>query len=87
MMSSDETIAYELAGSKLKEIAQRKADSMIVACPSCCIAFENNQRIAAKAVNISLSIPVIYYTQLVGLALGMSDKELGFEFNRIPLKI
>lgn len=39
-----------------------------------------------KSVNTNLTVPVIYYTQLVGLSIGMSDEELGFELNRIPLK-
>ncbi|MCX8027434.1 MAG: CoB--CoM heterodisulfide reductase iron-sulfur subunit B family protein [Thermodesulfovibrionales bacterium] len=86
MMSADESIAYQLAGSKLKDIAEKGADALIVACPSCCVAFENNQKIACKAVDTTLSMPVLYYTQLMGLAIGMSDKELGFEFNRVAFK-
>ncbi len=63
------------------------SEAMLVACPSCCVAYENNQKISAKAVQSSLAIPVLYYTQLIGLSMEISEKELGFEFNRIPFKV
>jgi heterodisulfide reductase subunit B len=28
-------------------------------------------------------VPVVYYPQILGLALGMSSKDLGFKLNRV----
>jgi heterodisulfide reductase subunit B len=29
------------------------------------------------------NLPVLYFTQVIGLALGLTEEELAFEFNRI----
>ena len=58
---------------------------MVVACPSCCIAYENNQKLIGKKVGKEFNLPVLYFTQVVGLAMGLSEKELGFELNRIKV--
>jgi heterodisulfide reductase subunit B len=29
------------------------------------------------------NLPVLYFTQVIGLAIGLDEKDLGFEFNRV----
>ena len=83
IMGTAEDISFRLAAEKLEYLSSRGVDAMVVACPSCCIAYENNQKLVGKRVGKEFNLPVLYFTQVIGLAMGLSEKDLGFEFNRI----
>lgn len=83
IMGTAEDISFKLAAEKLECLSNKGVDAMVVACPSCCIAYENNQRLAGKRAGKEFYLPVLYFTQVIGLAMGLSEKDLGFEFNRI----
>ncbi len=78
-----EDLSMNLAGEKLDALTNRGADAMVVACPSCCIAYENNQQLVGRKMGKEFNLPVLYFTQVIGRALGLTDEELAFEFNRI----
>ena len=48
-----------------------------LACPLCHSNLDLRQRKIEKFLGIDLEIPVLYFTQLLGLAFGYSAKELG----------
>lgn len=56
-------------------------------CPYCIDMLDGKQD-AAKTItgDQSLSIPALYYTQLLGLALGLSERELGINLNMSPVE-
>lgn len=83
IMGTAEDISFKLASEKLECLSNSGVDAMVLACPSCCIAYENNQKLAGKKTGKELNLPVLYFTQVIGLALGLSTEDLGFEFNRI----
>lgn len=78
-----EDVSTKLAAEKLEALTNRGVDAMVVACPSCCIAYENNQQLVGKKVGREFNLPVLYFTQVLGSALGLKEEDLGFEFNRI----
>jgi len=78
-----EDISTKLAAEKLETLTSRGADAMVVACPSCCIAYENNQQLVGKKVGKEFNLPILFFTQVLGRALGLKEEDLGFEFNRI----
>ncbi len=39
-----------------------------------------------KRYDLGFSVPVVFFTQLLGLALGMSEKELGFARVMVPVE-
>jgi heterodisulfide reductase subunit B len=45
--------------------------------------YEGQQKKIAKASGLDLKVPVVYYPQVLGLALGFSPDELGFKLNRV----
>jgi heterodisulfide reductase subunit B len=55
------------------------AECIVVACPMCQISLDVRQADMEKLLDKKYDMPVIYITQLVGLALGLSPKALGFE--------
>ncbi len=85
IMGTAENISFRLAAEKLECLSNKGVDAMVVACPSCCIAYENNQKLVGKRVGKEFNLPVLYFTQVIGLAMGLSEKDLGFEFNRIKV--
>ena len=75
-----------LRGEKLLAISRRGFDGMITICPLCQHSYETRQKRIAKIFKKDVSIPVIYYTQLFGLSLGMTPEELGLNLNASPVE-
>jgi heterodisulfide reductase subunit B2 len=63
----------------LKSIRKAGADAMVTVCPACHMQFD----LVAGAKLRDLRIPVLHYTQLLGLAQGLSPSELGLGENRV----
>ncbi len=72
-------IASEMTGNILS--SAKKADAQVVslACPMCHTVLDGYQNIAGRILKEELEIPVLYFTQLLGLALGLKPKELGID--------
>ena len=67
-------------GHKLLAMAREAgADCLAVACPLCQVNLDLRQGDAAKAHGALPATPILYITQLLGLALGLSQKELGLD--------
>lgn len=68
-----------LSGNILSLAANFQADALVVACPLCQMNLDLRQEQAMKAVGGKFSIPVLYFTQLLGLAFGCSPARLGLD--------
>jgi len=53
------------------------ADCLALACPMCHVNLDLRQQDALATLSDKAETPVLYLTQLVGLALGLSESELG----------
>jgi len=83
ILGFDEETALLLTSQKLDHITEAGADAMVLICPFCAIMYEANQRRAAKLRGATYEVPVLYYSQILGLALGFSMEEMGFKLNRV----
>lgn len=82
--ASDTDIVLDLGGQVLKSARQAGAEAIVVACPMC----QSNLDMRQKAMGLNFRMPIIYFTQLMGLALGYKAGQLGINklFNSpIPL--
>ena len=70
-------IALKLSGEILEDAKASGADLVAVACPLCQSNLDLRQRNIEKYAGIDLEIPVLYFTQILGLALGYSAGALG----------
>jgi heterodisulfide reductase subunit B len=77
--------ALSLAGIKLSVLQNLAVDGLVVSCPDCGLMFDYKQKDAGTIVGAKLSLPVVYYTQLLGLALGMEQEKLGLHLNQSPV--
>ena len=65
---------------RILELATRlSCDAIVVCCPLCQMNLDLRQDQASRAYKRTFSMPVLYYTQLLGLALGLQPSELGLE--------
>lgn len=67
------------SGRILALAADMNVDAIAVACPLCQMNLDLRQAQAAKAVGVPLHMPVLYFTQLMGLAFGFEPASLGLE--------
>jgi len=81
-----EETALAITRVKLDAVAGAGVDAMVVVCPFCSVMLEGNQKRIEKAAGREYKLPVLYYPQLLGLALGFGAKELGLQLNRIKAK-
>jgi succinate dehydrogenase / fumarate reductase cytochrome b subunit len=65
------------AGTHLGDAKDADADCVVTPCPLCHLNLDMQQPLANKAVGRKLDMPVLHLPQLVGLALGLSPKDLG----------
>lgn len=77
--------ALTFTGLKLKAIQDHGFDGLVVSCPACHTMFDAKQRVAGATVGSKLSLPVLYYTQLLGVAMGINEEKLGLHLNRSPV--
>ena len=76
----------DIAAEKLKAVKRRGFDGLVTTCPFCFKVYDNKQRaIAATSGDRELEVPVFYYTQLLGLAMGLKQEELGLDLNQSPV--
>jgi len=85
LMLSHPDAAFTFTGLKLKAVQESGADALVDSCPSCQNMFDVRQKSAAATTGAKLNMPVIYYTQLLGLAMGISQEKLGLNLNRSPI--
>jgi len=85
LMLSHPDSALSLAGTKLNAVQALSVDGLIVSCPDCGLMFDSKQKDAATTAGVKLNLPVIYYTQLLGLALGIEQEKLGLNLNQSPV--
>ena len=68
--------SLQQAGRHLGDAKDADADCLVTPCPLCHLNLDMQQPLANKAVGRVLDMPVLHLPQLVGLALGLSPKEL-----------
>lgn len=74
-ISSD--TAFELIRRLLHNAAEYKADVIATLCPMCQLNLDAYQPRVNRHFGTDYNLPVLYFTQLIGLALGMPPESLG----------
>ncbi len=83
VLGVEEATALKIAALKLDHIKASGADALVLICPFCNIMYEGNQKKIEKQSETEFNLPVLYYPQVLGLALGIPPDELGFRMNRV----
>ena len=62
------------------------AEAIVVACPLCQANLDMRQRQIEKEYNRDYNLPILYFTQLMGLTFGLEPASLGLEKHAIDAK-
>ncbi len=81
--SGNVAVSLEMLEHKLACIRKAGVDCIVNACPFCHLQFDRGQLAVNERFGTDYSIPVLHYSQLLGLALGFSPDELGIEQNAV----
>ena len=84
MMLTKEEGALRLCHELLKGAQDGGADVIVCACPLCEMNLEGYQPRVNKTFGTNYDIPVMYFTQLAGLAFGVSPKALALDKQVVP---
>jgi heterodisulfide reductase subunit B len=86
MTQISEDTAYELIRRILHNAAEYQADMIVTLCPMCQLNLDAYQPQVNRRFGTEFSIPVVYFTQMMGLAFGIDTKELGFGTEIVPAR-
>ncbi len=76
----------EVLKKKLDSIKKSGADVIVANCPACFQQFDTQQRDLSKKYETDYNIPVLYLTEILALAMGISADEIGLKFHRVRVK-
>jgi len=79
-------VGLRLSYLLLKEAKKRHADVIATACPLCQFNLECFQSKMGRVYGEEIQIPVVYFTQLLGLALGGRRRQLALQRLFVPLE-
>ncbi len=85
LMTTYENAALKLNKEILECAVENNADCIVTTCPLCQINLEAYQNRINKKFETDIHIPVLFFTQLVGQALGGNLKELGLHRHIVPI--
>lgn len=71
--------SLRVAAEALKEAMDEQADCIVTPCPLCHTVLDGYQSKALKKNGLRGSIPVLHLSEIVGLALGYSERQLGIK--------
>ncbi|MGQ9676789.1 MAG: CoB--CoM heterodisulfide reductase iron-sulfur subunit B family protein [Chloroflexota bacterium] len=71
-------VLHELSHRILSMAKAAGADCLVTACPMCQSNLDMRQGEIEAKYREKLGLPILYFTQLIGLAMGMSARELEF---------
>jgi heterodisulfide reductase subunit B len=78
-------VVNKLSGNILNDASLRSAEAVIVACPMCHANLDMRQAEIERYMGKKFSMPIIYITQVVGMALGIDTKKLGLHRHLVPV--
>ncbi len=78
---SNKDVFMRMSGKILEEAANAGADIIATACPLCQVNLDSYQLEMKKP-----NIPVLFFSQLIGLAYGIDDNELGLQRNLVDTR-
>jgi len=69
--------AYELIRRLIYGATRYEADLLVALCPMCQLNIDAYQNETNRYFNTNYEVPILYFTQMIGLAFGIEPKKLG----------
>jgi heterodisulfide reductase subunit B len=84
LIISEEDMALELIGKILNSALVGGAECLITPCPLCQANLDAYQSQANRKLHTSFHLPVLFFTQLMGVAFGLGEEEIGLKTCIVP---
>ncbi len=75
----------EMVHNKLESMKEAQIDAIVVGCPQCFIQFDHLQQ-ELKKIDYVYDIPVLYYSELLCIALGINIRDIITKYHRTPVE-
>ena len=82
LMTTKKNVALKLVGDIL--LPAKEADCVVTVCPLCQLNLDAYQGAVSRNLGVSLNIPILYFTQLIGLAFDLPEEDLKLGNNIVP---
>ena len=79
-------VALDYTREKIENMVDAGADCVVTPCAFCHFQFDTGQTELTERLGEKYELPVVFMTQLLGLALSMSPEELGLHRNRTQIQ-
>jgi heterodisulfide reductase subunit B len=83
LLTTKREVGVKLVSDLLKAV--EGAECIVTVCPLCQMNLESYQRAVSTKLGQPVHMPILYLTQLLGLAFGLPEKQLGLKHNIVPL--
>jgi len=80
-------IVGELSGKIVRNAVDRGAKAIIVACPMCHSNLDMRRPAIESYLKRKIDIPVLYITQAIALAMGLSPQQAGTQRHFVPVNL
>ena len=84
LIISEEDLALDLSHKLLESASVNGAECLITACPLCQTNLDAYQSRVNRKFRTNYHMPILFFTQLVGFALGVDSRVLGLHTNIVP---
>jgi heterodisulfide reductase subunit B len=85
LIASDERVALELIDKLLNCAVEKEADAVVTTCPMCNMNLDTYQTKINRIFKRNYKMPIIYFTQAIGLAAGFTIKEMAIDKSITPV--
>jgi len=86
LIISEETLALDLIRKLLDSAVSNGAECLVTVCPLCQTNLDAYQSRVNKKFKTHFNIPILFFTQLMGVAFGLSDEDLGLKTSIVPVE-
>ncbi len=86
LVISEEDLALELMHKLLANAVKNGAECIVTPCPLCQTNLDAYQSRVNSKFKTNYHLPILFFTQLIGVALGLNEKELGLKTNVVPVE-
>ncbi|NCO54292.1 MAG: heterodisulfide reductase subunit B, partial [Bacteroidetes bacterium] len=80
-------IVSKLSGKIIEDAEHRGADAIIVGCPMCHSNLDMRRADINKYWNTEFKIPVLFVTQAIGLAVGLTPEQVGLQRHFVEVQL
>ncbi|MBA7571713.1 MAG: disulfide reductase [Dehalococcoidia bacterium] len=88
LVMPEQEVALGLVNKLLKNATKNGVECLITPCPLCQINLDAYQSVVNSQFKTNYNIPVLFVTQLIGVAMGIPAKELALSGNIVsPMKV